>query len=140
MSSSMATRSSKKAPDTAENFADILNEFRKDFDSIKTDLASVRQDLTALLEKKDEKIRCMNDVIVKLQGKVKKLEDHIEEQNVYDRRDAIVISGNCLPEVVENENCTKLVEDIVKNKLKVNIRTSDISTAHRLGKKKRWSC
>ena len=52
-----------------------------------------------------------------------------------ERKDTLIFSGQGIPEVTAGENCTAIVKDIVKNKLQLEIRVNDISTAHRLGKK-----
>ena len=46
----------------------------------------------------------------------------------------MVLSGD-LPDVREGENCSAIVRDVVKSKLNVIISNSDISVAHRIGKK-----
>ena len=40
-----------------------------------------------------------------------------------------------MPPVVPGENCILLVCNLMKNQLKLNVQPTDISTAHRLGKK-----
>ena len=66
--------------------------------------------------------------------KFKKFEEKSDESEAYSRRDTILLSGNDLPAGSSTENCTQVVMDIVKSKLKLTINPSDISIALRIGK------
>ena len=45
------------------------------------------------------------------------------------------MSGTNIPAIVPGENCVTLVCDLLKTALKLSIQPSDISTAHRVGRK-----
>ena len=59
----------------------------------------------------------------------------MDEEDAYVRRDTIIFSGSAVPPVVNGEICANIVTDLAKDKLRMQIRDGDISTAHRLGKK-----
>ena len=46
------------------------------------------------------------------------------------------MSGQRIPDSIPNENCAQIAAEILKEDLKINIQATDISLAHRLGKKK----
>ena len=63
------------------------------------------------------------------------LEERAEDANAYERRDALIFSGDGVPTATIGENCTSILCKLIKDKLKLNIQQSDISTSHRLGRK-----
>ena len=70
----------------------------------------------------------------KLRHKVSKLEERVDDAKAFERRDTLVFFGEAMPQVSADENCTTVVRNLVKEKLKVQLLPTDISTAHRLGK------
>ena len=66
--------------------------------------------------------------------RVANLESKIEDQEAYSRRDCCVFSGN-LPEESTSENCVEIVKKLAREAFNTEILDSDISTAHRLGKR-----
>ena len=65
--------------------------------------------------------------------KVSTLEKHIDDQDAYERRDTVILTGECVPAAVEGEICSNVISDIVKEKLKLILPQTEISVAHRLG-------
>ena len=53
----------------------------------------------------------------------------------YSRRDCMVFSGNAVPGGTTDEDTTKTMISVIKEKLKITLSEADISTAHRLGPK-----
>ena len=45
------------------------------------------------------------------------LEDKIDDQKAYERRDTLIISGKKLPETVPNENCSEHVRNILADNI-----------------------
>ena len=70
-----------------------------------------------------------------LTNRVKELEAQLEEQQQYSRRDCMIFSGPSLPKEEANEDTTKLIIQAIIDKHKIVIKSSDISTSHRLGPK-----
>ena len=70
----------------------------------------------------------------KMQKRLDNLEQQIDNNSAYERRDTLVISGN-IPASRPNENCIEIVRNIIKDQTRVIIDVNDISTAHRLGRR-----
>ena len=69
-----------------------------------------------------------------LRQRVEVLEEQVDTNSAYERRDALIISGN-IPAATINENFNNIVTILLKNGVKLRLRPDDISTAHRIGKK-----
>ena len=89
----------------------------------------------ARLAAKDKLMDQMSTEIVNLKKKVQSLDDKLEDAETYERRDTVVFSGSELPSVTESEDCTKIVIDLLKDKVNYFLRPTEISVAHRLGQK-----
>ena len=110
-----------------QNFQDnFLAVFEKKFDDFKADV------LKSSMEK-DAKIERMENEMASLKHDLRKLEDKIEDNDSYERRDTVILSGHKLPNQTPNENTQNLVCSLIKDNLDVKINAEDISTAHRLG-------
>ena len=59
----------------------------------------------------------------------------VDEQDQYERRDTIIISGDELPEEHPDENSANVVVSTLNRVLELNTSVSDINIAHRLGRK-----
>ena len=86
-----------------------------------------------ILDERDDEIKEAKSSIKSLEQRVSKLENHIDATDSYERRDTLIISGQ-VPTVSENENCTTIVRNLLKD-VHLNIKTEDVSTAHRIGKR-----
>ena len=73
--------------------------------------------------------------VANLKKKVFLLEDKLEDQDSYERRDTVILSGSDIPPATEGEDSSKLVCDLIKDKVQYHLRPSEISVAHRLGPK-----
>lgn len=103
--------------------------------AITAQLDIFKEDFLKKLAIKDKQIDSLKLEINTLHVKVANLEERIDDADAYERRDAIVISGNAVPQFQIGENCNDIVCNLVKNALKLKMNPSDISTSHRLGKK-----
>ena len=65
-----------------------------------------------------------------------KLENLLDDQNAYERKNAIILSGESLPVVTDSQNCNLRVRNFIVVKLKIILQPTetDIITGHRLGK------
>ena len=45
----------------------------------------------------------------------------------------LVVSSSTAPVVTQGENVFNVVSDMMEEKLRINVRSSDMSTAHRMG-------
>ena len=97
--------------------------------------SEIQKEFSQLLICKNEEIDRLKTLVHNLAQKVDKLEDSMDDEDAYVRRDTIILSGSAVPEVQNGEICSNVVCDLVKDKLHLQVRDGDISTAHRLGKK-----
>lgn len=118
------------------DFEDTLSaEGRKIVSAIKMEIKKIHEDFLSKLEEKNREILVLKGDVSYLRGRVSQLEERIDDADAYERRDTLIISGEGLPPVVEDENTSTLACSIIKEKLKINLTSSDISTSHRLGRK-----
>lgn len=96
-----------------------------------------QQSMATTCRAKDEKIEELEAVVTSQRSIISKLEDKLEDQCQYSRRESLVFSGQNVPAAVENEDCIKIACDLVTSKIDPNIQVTpnEISIAHRLGKK-----
>ena len=91
--------------------------------------------LTELLTAKTTEIDSLNSTVKGLEAKVNKLENLIDDEDAYVRRDSLIFSGPWVPLVENAEIPSNTVRNIIKDKLKIVLHPNDVSVAHRLGKK-----
>ena len=103
--------------------------------AIRSDIKQIHVDFLAKLDEKNREIASLSEEVSFLRGRVSQLEEKIDEGDAYERRDTLIISGQGLPAVTEGENTTEIACNLIKNKLKINLIPTDISTSHRLGRK-----
>ena len=96
----------------------------------------LRTEFTNVTAAKNEEINELRNELGDLKKTVNKLEEMIDSQDSYERRDTIILSGNDIPEVSTGEICSNIVHDIIQSKLRIQLAPNEINTAHRLGPKK----
>jgi predicted nuclease with TOPRIM domain len=121
--------------DADKIIVDIRDEFKAVEASMREELNMMKTEFLFQLFEKTNEVKCLRDELAELRNTVAKLEEKVEDSDVYERRDALVISGPGLPPAIADEFCSTLVCSIVKEKLKINLLPTDISTVHSLGKK-----
>ena len=95
----------------------------------------LKEEFSQAMTAKNEEIDVLKNHVKTLQKTVGKLEESLDDQDAYERRDTVIISGNNLPEVHTGEIPNNVVQKVIKDNLKIEITPNEISTAHRLGKK-----
>ena len=85
--------------------------------------------------RKDEEIAKLSSEVTSLKVQVVKLEEKIDENDQYERRDTLIFTGQDLPPVSTDENCVEVVKKIAQEKLQYILAPTDISVAHRMGPK-----
>ena len=110
----------------------FLQNFERKFDGI---FSEMKEDFQHKIKQRDDKIKTLEDDVKFLKDKVKKMDKLADEADAYERRDTLIFSGPAIPEVSSGENCSSILQEVIKRELKVNIAPSDINTAHRLGPK-----
>ena len=84
---------------------------------------------------KDEAIEKLQEDNKALHARVEKLEEQLDDQSAYERRDTLIISGKSIPTATPNENVSEIVCKVAHDVLHHEISASDISVAHRIGPK-----
>ena len=84
----------------------------------------LRNDFKNNLEAKDKEIEILQQDLQDVRRTVRKLEDSIDDQNAYERRDTIIISGSHIPKATTGENCSDIVRQLIKEKLKIELPPS----------------
>ena len=59
----------------------------------------------------------------------------IEDNDSYERRDTLILSGCAIPAGSTNENTSVIAGAAIRDKLNIEVSPADISTVHRYGKK-----
>lgn len=96
---------------------------------LRSELETMREEIT----KKDAVIDKLDNEVKDLKTKVHDLEAHLDRVEQYERRDTIIISGPSLPSETPTENTSSVVVETIKEHLKINLKTDDLSVTHRLG-------
>ena len=117
-----------------------LQAFMKDFvpsfaEVLKRHSETLVEKLQAELKAKDEKITSLERSVSTLKTQVQKMEEQLDDQEAYERKNTVIISGAAVPAVSANENVTQLVCSMARETLRLNLTQADISVAHRLGSK-----
>ena len=71
--------------------------------------------------------------VVNLKHGMIKLDEKLNDAKAYERRDVLVVSGSAVPVVTQGENVFNVVSDMMKEKFRIYVRSSDMSTAQRMG-------
>ena len=132
--------------------ASLSPEGKNIFSAIKAEMEKLRDDFANQMRLKDEEVTTLKEEVCSLRstvqevttlkeevsylrGRVEALTEKIDDGDAYERRDTLLISGDGLPPVAEGEDTSAIARDLIKEKLKINLQTNDISTSHRLGRK-----
>ena len=110
----------------------IISQMQEEFIRMKQEMVD---EFSVLLGAKLKEVEELKTQVKNLTDKVSKLEDLVDDADQYERRDCLVLSGPALPTSTTGENCTAIVQDVLRTTCNINIATTDISTAHRLGKR-----
>ena len=122
--------------DSCDNvLVDLSAENKKLLGYFEKKVSKLLNEFKQQLEGKDLLISNLEQKVSTLTKKVMVLEDKVEDNEAFERRDTLIISGSNLPVVSEGEDCSSLVRKLFKDKVNVNLKPTDISLAHRVGKK-----
>ena len=102
----------------------ISLQFKKEIETLKDEL-----------QRKDTEMKQLKSEVKDLKSKVTTLENHIDDVEQYERRDTIILTGPSVPPETPTENTKSLTVDVIKEKLRINMKDNCISVAHRLGAK-----
>ena len=68
-----------------------------------------------------------------LEVQLKQARNKIDDADQYERKDSVIISGNAVPPMAEEEDTHTLVQKLLKDHFNTDITLRDINTTHRLG-------
>ena len=94
---------------------------------------SFKEEIIDKIDKKDEKISQLEEEVNVLNRRLQNLEEKMDDQDAYERRDTLILSGKKIPATTPDENCPELVTKLINENLGVVLKTTEISVAHRLG-------
>ena len=90
-------------------------------------LNDMKEEFIATITAKDKKIEELSSEVTLLHGRIQKLEEKIDDQEAYERRDTLIFSGEKLPTSTPQENCATIVCKLLEENLNLKINASDIS-------------
>ena len=114
-------------------FIDLFQNF---LDHLDFKFTEFKAEMLQTSKAKDRKIDDLEKVNAAYKTRITALEDRLEDQCQYTRRESLVFSGDNLPECSDDEDCATLVCNIIqKNEPTIVITPTQLSIAHRLGSK-----
>ena len=116
---------------------------------LKDQFVSLKNEITELSRIKDEEIDALKESLKEqktmidqlsaknalLDKKVTSLENSLDDEDAYVRRETIIFNCSAIPPATPGEICNNVIKQVIKDKLKIQLQESDISVAHRAGKK-----
>ena len=124
----------RNSPDP-EVITTLRAEFGRMRDELSSKIDSLKAHFDAVIAQKDEEIYRIGKENKELKDCITRLEEKLDDSDAYERRDCVVLSGDSIPAANIGENCKEVAVQLIKEKLRINLQSSDISTAHRLGRK-----
>ena len=90
---------------------------------------------TSAITERDEKIDVLTEQLKNAKDRLNKLEERIENNDSYERRDTLVLSGSKIlapPTPAKDENIVQLSRNLIRENLGVSVPENEISVTHRL--------
>ena len=98
-------------------------------------MSSMRTEFLSVINLKNEVVGKLEGKVDALDAKVMKLESLVDDADACERMDSVIISGTAVPAVIQGEICAKIATNLVKEKLRLEMSSNELSTAHRIGEK-----
>ena len=122
-----------------------FDELKKEFNEVKS-LMTVREekleelngeiaDLKLIVAVKNNCIDILKLEVKALNERMTKMENLIDDEDAYVRRESLIFSGTNVPPAANGEICANVAHHVLKDKMKFEINPNDISVCHRLGPK-----
>lgn len=122
------------APLSDENEA-VIARLSAHFEAVfKGYMTEMRDYFSQIIETKDKEIADLRSTVDNLRERITQLENDVDDAAAYERRDTLIFSGD-IPAVTPGENTNEVVREVLRNKLKLNLQDSDLSSCHRLGRR-----
>ena len=97
----------------------------------------LKSEFTEKIKEKDKEIAIVKSELNSVWTRLAQLEERHDDAEAYERRNTLIISGDGVPEASQGENCTAIVSNMIREKLRMNISAGDIFVSHRIGQKPR---
>ena len=108
------------------------NNFEKELDDIKEaaehDVSILKEEVSSLKTKKNLQESSHSAHVAPLNQK-------LDANEQYERRDATILSGPAVPVTTDREDCKQIILNLLRDNIRINVNPKDISTAHRIGRK-----
>ena len=93
----------------------LFNDFQIRLTEFITDaFSNLRKDFENICEENNTKIQKLEEEVSKLRFQISKLDDKLDDNDAYERRDTLVISGSSVPTSTKMENCAQVACDLAK--------------------------
>ena len=132
LQSTLSPNNQKLIPALIKVFSDFKTQLA---DEMKFQFSNMLSDLKEQCVTKDQQISELQSKYKSLQDKVSKLENRFDDEDAYTRRESLIFSGDSVLKHHDNSNCIEVVQKVVKDCLKIELKKEDISVSHRLGPK-----
>ena len=123
----------------------IINSMNAQFSSLREDLLALTDKhdelkieivaLRAVIADRDESINDLKSEVDFMRSRVSKLENLIDDEDAYIRRESLILSGSAVPPRQNGEISSNVARQVIKDKLKIIVQPNEISVCHRLGPK-----
>ena len=123
----------KKFKDLKTNLEHQLSETTAHYIKVLNEKDKALNELTSRMQCLEEKNAILEAKLSSTTDQVSGLDKRLDAQDMYERRDTLVLSGPDLPPERLNEDPVMLIVNAASNVLKVNLQEHEISIAHRLG-------
>lgn len=128
------TRSGKDSA-LSEDFSDLSEDGKKIVAAISAKIDVLESNFNKMLEEKEKRICELEDQVSTLKKNLSKIEERLDDSEAFERRNSLIFSGTDVPNSTASEKCSDIVCNLIKDKLKIEIPASAISSSSRLGKK-----
>ena len=110
----------------------LFQEYHEKLDNM---FKSMKTDFVEIIKTVRVEVNELKSTVTTLQKRIVVLEDRIEENDLYERRDTLIFSGENMPVRESNENSAEVISELLKKQLNMTIGLNDISVSHRLSGK-----
>ena len=113
--------------------ASVFSEFKLNMDKY---FDRFKKKLLEMVELQDNRITALAKQNKNLIDRLDKLEEKLDAEDAYERKDSLIFSGTKIPIYDKNEDVLALLTDALKTHLNYIIAPNEISVLHRLQERK----
>lgn len=123
-----------------------IKTIEKKMTEIQSKNTNLEKELEDIKEATEHDVSILKEEVSSLKTKIKSQENshsaHVASLNQkldaneqYERRDALILSGPAVPVTTDREDCKQIILNLLRDNVRLNVNPNDISTAHRIGRK-----